>query len=107
MHRSSVLLTRSMGNESPVGFASGKAPPCWPKPSRMCTLLVWKHRRPDFPIVIAANRDEFEGRPSTGPQRLNEQPLVGGGRDEVAGGTWLAVSELGLVVALTNRRGAG
>lgn len=73
----------------------------------MCTLLVWKHRRPDYPIVIAANRDEFEGRPSTGPQRLHEQPLVVGGRDEVAGGTWLAVSEHGLIVALTNRRGAG
>jgi uncharacterized protein with NRDE domain len=73
----------------------------------MCTLLVWKHRRPDYPIVVAANRDEFEGRPSTGPQRLHEQPLVVGGRDEVAGGTWLAVSEHCLIVALTNRRGAG
>lgn len=73
----------------------------------MCTLLVWKNRHPRYPIVVAANRDEFEGRPSTDPLRLSEQPLVVGGRDEIAGGTWLAVSEHGVIVALTNRRGAG
>ncbi|HME82501.1 MAG TPA: NRDE family protein [Candidatus Eremiobacteraceae bacterium] len=73
----------------------------------MCTLLIWKHQHPEYPIIVAANRDEFEGRPSTDPLRLCEHPLVVGGRDEVAGGTWLAVSELGVIVALTNRRGAG
>lgn len=73
----------------------------------MCTLLVWKNRHPRYPVVVAANRDEFEGRPSTDPLRLSEQPLVAGGRDEVAGGTWLAVSEHGIILALTNRRGAG
>ena len=73
----------------------------------MCTLLLWKNHHPQYPIVIAANRDEFEERPSTDPQRLHEHPLVVGGRDEVAGGTWLAVNGTGTVVALTNRRGAG
>lgn len=73
----------------------------------MCTLLVWKNRHPRYPIIVAANRDEFEGRPASDPLRLSEHPLVVGGRDEVAGGTWLAVSERGLIVALTNRRGAG
>ncbi len=94
-------------NESFVGFASGKVAPCRPKPVCVCTLLIWKHQHPEHPIIVAANRDEFEGRPSTDPLRLREHPLVVGGRDEVAGGTWLAVSELGVVVALTNRRGAG
>jgi len=73
----------------------------------MCTLLIWKHRRPGHPVVIAANRDEFEGRPSSAPRQLVERPRVVGGRDEVAGGTWLAISEHGIVVALTNRRRAG
>jgi uncharacterized protein with NRDE domain len=94
-------------NESFVGFASGKVAPCRPKPVCVCTLLIWKHQHPEYPIIVAANRDEFEGRPSTDPLRLREHPLVVGGRDEVAGGTWLAVSELGVIVALTNRRGAG
>ena len=73
----------------------------------MCTLLIWKNRRPGHPIVIAANRDEFEGRPSSAPRQLAERPRVVGGRDEAAGGTWLAISEYGIVVALTNRRRAG
>jgi uncharacterized protein with NRDE domain len=73
----------------------------------VCTLLVWKNRHPDYPIVVAANRDEFEGRPASDPMRLSEHPLVVGGRDESAGGTWLALSEHGIIVALTNRRGAG
>ena len=73
----------------------------------MCTLLIWKHRHPEYPVVIAANRDEFEGRPASDPMRLGEQPLVVGGRDEQALGTWLAVSEHGIVVALTNRHDAG
>lgn len=62
---------------------------------------------PRWPLVIAANRDEFEQRASSGPQALNQQPLVIGGRDEVAGGTWLAVSERRFVVAVANRRDAG
>ena len=93
--------------ESLVGFASGKVHPCGPKPWCVCTLLLWKNRHPHYPVIIAANRDEFEGRPSADPMRLSERPLVAGGRDEVAGGTWLAVSERGIIVALTNRRGAG
>lgn len=73
----------------------------------MCTLLIWKNRRPGHPIVIAANRDEFEGRAASPPRELVEHPLVVGGRDDVAGGTWLGISEYGIVVALTNRRRSG
>jgi uncharacterized protein with NRDE domain len=35
-------------------------------------------------------------------ERLAEAPRVVGGRDELAGGTWLAVSERGVVAGLTN-----
>jgi len=73
----------------------------------MCTLLVWKNVHPEYPVVVAANRDEDERRPSTRPQLLSRDPRVVGGLDQQAGGTWLAVSSRGYVVALTNRRGAG
>jgi uncharacterized protein with NRDE domain len=53
---------------------------------------------------VAANRDELLDRPSRTMTVLrDEAPRILGGRDEVAGGTWLAVNELGLCAALTNR----
>lgn len=73
----------------------------------MCTLLVWKHCHPSYSLIVAANRDEFLDRPTSGPTRLFDDPIVVGGRDDLAGGTWLALSDRGLVVALTNRKGAG
>lgn len=76
-------------------------------PSNMCTLLVWKHRHHRFGLIAAANRDEFLARPATTPTSLSGDPLVVGGRDETAGGTWFAINEFGIVTALTNRRGAG
>jgi uncharacterized protein with NRDE domain len=57
--------------------------------------------------LIAANRDEFYHRPSTGPQVLKEAPLIVGGRDELAGGTWLALTPEGLFLGLTNQRSFG
>lgn len=73
----------------------------------MCTLLVWKRQHPRFGLIAAANRDEFLARPATGATRLADDPIVVGGRDLTAGGTWFAVNEHGLLAALTNRRGAG
>jgi uncharacterized protein with NRDE domain len=73
----------------------------------MCTLLVWKGVHPDHPVIVAANRDEDERRPSARPQVIETAPRIVGGVDLVAGGTWLAISEFGHLVALTNRRGAG
>jgi hypothetical protein len=59
---------------------------------------------PDYPVILAANRDEVRTRPSTGPRRWPGSPALWAGRDEVAGGTWLGVNERGMVVAITNRR---
>jgi len=55
-------------------------------------------------MVVAANRDEYYDRPTQGPHRLAQTPVVWGGRDERAGGTWLGVNTHGLVIGLTNRR---
>lgn len=70
----------------------------------MCTLAVFTRTLPGLPLVVAANRDEFYARPAEGPTLLAEEPLVVGGRDMVAGGSWLAVSEQEVVVGVLNRR---
>jgi uncharacterized protein with NRDE domain len=58
----------------------------------------------ETPLVVGANRDERMDRPATAITVLRSSgPRILGGRDEQAGGTWLAVNEHGLVAALTNR----
>jgi uncharacterized protein with NRDE domain len=70
----------------------------------MCILMVVYKRVKDYPIVLGANRDEYLDRPTQEPDILRQAPIVWGGRDVRAGGTWLGVNEHGLVVGLTNRR---
>jgi uncharacterized protein with NRDE domain len=59
---------------------------------------------PGYPIVVAANRDEFYDRPAQGPQQLLTAPVAWGGRDVQGGGTWFGLNAHGLVIGLTNRR---
>jgi uncharacterized protein with NRDE domain len=70
----------------------------------MCTLAIFVRQLPGFPLVIAANRDEFLERPATGPIVLAESPRIVGGQDLRAGGTWLAISDSGIVAGVLNRR---
>jgi len=70
----------------------------------MCTLAIYFQATRDCPVVIAANRDEFLQRPARDPVTLLEQPHVVGGKDLKAGGTWLGISEHGIVAGLLNRR---
>jgi uncharacterized protein with NRDE domain len=73
----------------------------------VCTLAVYVGVFPAYPVVVAANRDELLARPSAAPGLLRETaPRVFGGRDLVAGGTWLGLSERGLVAGMLNRRSA-
>jgi uncharacterized protein with NRDE domain len=59
---------------------------------------------PEVPLVVAANRDERLDRSSTPMTVLSpDHPRILGGRDNEAGGTWLAVNSHGLVAGLTNR----
>ncbi len=69
----------------------------------MCTILLAWRCLPGAPVVLAANRDELIARPSAPPGILQASPLILGGRDLVAGGTWLAVAEDGRICAVTNR----
>lgn len=56
-----------------------------------------------FPLVIAANRDEQYDRPSAPPAVLETTPRIIAGRDLRAGGTWLGVNGAGLAVGILNR----
>jgi uncharacterized protein with NRDE domain len=59
---------------------------------------------PDAPLIVAANRDERVDRPAVSMTVLRDRaPRILGGRDELAGGTWLAVNEHGVVAGLTNQ----
>ncbi|HWP57828.1 MAG TPA: NRDE family protein [Candidatus Acidoferrales bacterium] len=70
----------------------------------MCLLALYFQAFSRYPIVVAANRDEHHDRPSAAPQILRDKPLVYGGKDLRAGGTWLGVNEHGLFVGVLNRR---
>ena len=70
----------------------------------MCLLVVASRVLPTWPLVVAANRDERLDRPATPAGLLREHPYrTVGGRDLLAGGTWLAVNDRGVVAGLTNR----
>ena len=70
----------------------------------MCLLIALSRAVDGAPLVIGANRDEFYGRPATAMTVLQDRgPRLLGGRDHLAGGTWLAVSEHGVVAGLTNQ----
>ena len=72
----------------------------------MC-LIVLAHRvSEEFPLVLAANRDEDYDRPTHDAHHWAETEDVVGGRDAVYGGTWLAVRRGGRFAAVTNLRGA-
>ncbi|HLN15531.1 MAG TPA: NRDE family protein [Acidimicrobiales bacterium] len=74
----------------------------------MCLLIVLSEVCPGYPLVVAANRDERTERPAVSMTVLQDRgPRILGGRDELAGGTWLAVNEHGLVAGLTNRPVSG
>lgn len=70
----------------------------------MCTLALYFQEFKDYPLIVAANRDEYFSRPSAEPQLLVEKPLVLGGKDLLAGGTWLGVNEYGLLAGILNRK---
>src|SRR6185369_6656763 len=72
----------------------------------MCLIIVAHRVSPRFPLVIAANRDEDHLRPSRAAHAWDEAPDVTGGRDLLAGGSWLAIRRGGRWAAVTNLRGS-
>jgi len=70
----------------------------------MCLILVAWRAHPEYPLVLAANRDEFHARAAAPVAWWSEQPQLLAGRDLAAGGTWLGVTRDGRLAALTNYR---
>jgi hypothetical protein len=68
----------------------------------MCLIVFHLNEFSDWPVVLAANRDEYYDREALPPRLLMHAPEVVGGQDKRAGGTWLGVNEHGVVAALTN-----
>jgi uncharacterized protein with NRDE domain len=74
----------------------------------VCLLVFAWEPGSDWPLMVAANRDERLDRPAHAMDVLSDRdPRILGGRDELAGGTWLAVNEHGVVAGLTNRPAPG
>lgn len=74
----------------------------------MCLLVVQSRPGTSVPLLVAANRDERLDRPAVAMAVLRDAgPRILGGRDLEAGGTWLAVSEDGVVAGLTNTPAPG
>ena len=73
----------------------------------MCLALFAFHTHPRFPVVIAANRDEFYERPTAAAAFWTDAPDVLAGRDLREGGTWMGVTRGGRFAAVTNYRDPG
>jgi uncharacterized protein with NRDE domain len=72
----------------------------------MCTLILLQRPGKDWPVVLAANRDEMIDRPAQPPARhWPDRPEVTAGLDELAGGSWLGLNDHGVVAGILNRIG--
>ena len=70
----------------------------------MCLIgIAWK-AHPDFPLIVAANRDEFHARPTAPSAWWRAAPHLLAGRDLQSGGTWMGITRSGRFAALTNVR---
>jgi uncharacterized protein with NRDE domain len=72
----------------------------------MCLIVVGWRAHPRYPLLVAANRDEFHGRPAAPAAFWRDRPEILAGRDLEAMGTWMGVNRPGRFAAVTNYRGA-
>jgi len=70
----------------------------------MCLILFSYDPSSNAPLLLAANRDEFFIRPSAAAHQWHDFPEVFAGRDLVAQGTWLGITQSGRFAAITNVR---
>ncbi|MFZ5564590.1 MAG: NRDE family protein [Thermodesulfobacteriota bacterium] len=70
----------------------------------MCLIFIASQYHARYPLIIAANRDEFYDRPTAPVAFWDDYPHVAAGRDKKAGGTWLGITTGGRFAAVTNFR---
>jgi len=70
-------------------------------------LVILRRPGHDWPVIVAANRDEMVDRPWQEPARhWPDRPEVVAGRDVLAGGSWLGINDFGVVAGVLNRHGS-
>lgn len=70
----------------------------------MCLILFAIRSHPNYPLVLAANREERHSRPTAPMAPWPDDEDILAGRDLEAGGTWLGLHRNGRFAAITNRR---
>ena len=70
----------------------------------MCLIALAWQAHPAWPLIVAANRDEFHRRPAEPLGWWRDRPDIVAGRDLEAGGTWLAANRSGRFATVTNYR---
>jgi uncharacterized protein with NRDE domain len=70
----------------------------------MCLMVIAWRSHPHYPLILAANRDEFYTRRTRPAAWWGQAVSVLAGRDEEAGGTWLGITRRGRFAAITNVR---
>ena len=70
----------------------------------MCLILIAHKVHPNYPLVLAANRDEAYSRPTAPAAFWDDHSKIYGGRDLEKGGTWLGITREGRIAAVTNFR---
>lgn len=73
----------------------------------MCIAVIAVGAHPRWPIVVAANRDEYHARATAPLSRWQDGSGIIAGKDLVGGGTWLGLHEEGRLVLVTNFRVPG
>ncbi|UII29287.1 NRDE family protein [Fulvivirga maritima] len=70
----------------------------------MCLILLAYKKHEKYPLIVAANRDEFYARKTESAHFWSDNPQVLAGRDLEAGGTWMGVNKNGRLAMITNYR---
>ena len=67
----------------------------------MCFIALLYRVVPEYPVVLATNRDESTDRPGKPPREV--QSGVWAGLDPQCGGTWLGINAQGRIATVANR----
>jgi uncharacterized protein with NRDE domain len=70
----------------------------------MCLIVLAWRAAAEYPLVVAANRDEWRERPAEAARWWPDHPELLAGRDLQAGGTWMGITREGRFAAVTNFR---
>ncbi len=70
----------------------------------MCLIVFAYKVHPEYPLILATNRDESYHRPTQSAEFWNDHPDLLAGKDLKAGGTWMGITKSHRFAALTNFR---